>query len=89
MNDTAREKAYTPTEKEAASQLLSLTPRQHEVLEAVAKGKTNAQIARELGVSVKTIKNHRYRMCQQMGLSGSNALFRFALVALGKVQIGN
>lgn len=89
MNDTTREKANIPTETVVASQLLSLTPRQHEVLEAVAEGKTNAQIAGELGVSIKTIKNHRYRMCQQLGLSGSNALFRFALVALGKVHIGN
>ena len=38
--------------------LASLTPRQDVVLELLATGKTNAQIAREIHISEKTVKNH-------------------------------
>jgi DNA-binding NarL/FixJ family response regulator len=35
-----------------------LTPREAEVLSRIAHGLTNAEIARELGLSVKTVQNH-------------------------------
>lgn len=35
-----------------------LTPREHEVLDMVARGMSNPQIARELAVSGKTVRNH-------------------------------
>jgi DNA-binding NarL/FixJ family response regulator len=36
----------------------SLTPRESQVLGLIAKGQTNRQIARALGVSEKTVKTH-------------------------------
>lgn len=35
-----------------------LTPREHEVLDLVARGRSNTDIARVLGVSGKTVRNH-------------------------------
>lgn len=35
-----------------------LTPREHEVLELIARGRTNPDIARTLGLSAKTVRNH-------------------------------
>lgn len=41
-----------------ASTFPELTPREHEVLDLVARGRNNPEIARILGVSGKTIRNH-------------------------------
>jgi two-component system, NarL family, response regulator DegU len=35
-----------------------LSPRQHEILLLLAEGKDNKTIARQLGISDKTVKNH-------------------------------
>jgi DNA-binding CsgD family transcriptional regulator len=39
-------------------EVLSLTPREREVLERVAEGKSNRQVAISLGIAEKTVKNH-------------------------------
>lgn len=49
-----------------ASRLESLTPREHEVLEAVARGLSNKEIARELHISHKTVELHRAHMMEKM-----------------------
>lgn len=36
----------------------TLTPREHEVLELIAEGRSNADIAEELTISIKTVKTH-------------------------------
>jgi DNA-binding NarL/FixJ family response regulator len=61
------------------SGLQDLTPAEKAVLQRIARGRTSADIARELGNSVKTIENHRSHICQKLGLSGPQALLRFAL----------
>lgn len=62
-------------------ELMSLTPRQFQVLQAVSEGKTNKQIAVQFGLSEKTIKNHRYRICRKLKLRGRNSLYQFSLQA--------
>src|SRR4029077_20556913 len=44
----------------------SLTPREREVLEALAAGKLNKQIAADLGVVEQTVKFHRARIMERM-----------------------
>jgi FixJ family two-component response regulator len=46
--------------------LVSLTPREREVLAALATGKLNKQIAADLGVVEQTIKFHRARIMERM-----------------------
>ena len=40
---------------------------------------TTKEIAVELGLSPKTIENHRSHICAKLRLTGTNALVRFAL----------
>lgn len=44
----------------------TLTPRQREVMEHVALGKSNKEIARDLNISVKTVELHRGQMMMRM-----------------------
>ena len=46
-----------------------LTPRETEVLELLAQGKTNRQIAQEFVVSVGTVKNHVEHLIGKLGVS--------------------
>jgi FixJ family two-component response regulator len=44
----------------------SLTPREREVLAALAAGRLNKQIAADLGISEPTVKFHRARLMERM-----------------------
>jgi DNA-binding NarL/FixJ family response regulator len=50
-----------------------LTPREREVLGYLARGKANKQIARELGISEKTVKAHLTRVFEAIGVSDRTA----------------
>ena len=52
----------------------SLTPRERQVLELVARGLLNKQIAGELGTAEKTIKVHRGRLMHKMQVKSAAAL---------------
>lgn len=55
---------------------MSLTPREHEVLELAISGKLNKQIAAELGVSEITVKVHRRRVMEKMQVRSVAELVR-------------
>jgi DNA-binding NarL/FixJ family response regulator len=46
----------------------ALTPRETEVLHAVARGRTNAQIGRELSIGEATVKTHLLRVFAKLGV---------------------
>jgi len=50
------------------NRLAQLTPREYEVLCRVVAGKLNKQIAADLGVGEKTVKVHRGRVMEKMGV---------------------
>lgn len=56
-----------------------LSTREREVMARVAEGYTNAQIAEELRLAVKSIETYRSRVMEKLGLSSRAALVRFAL----------
>jgi FixJ family two-component response regulator len=53
---------------ECRARLAKLTPREFEVMRLVIAGLLNKQIAGELGASVRTIKTHRSRVMDKMGV---------------------
>ncbi len=55
-----------------------LTPMEHNIIKLVAALKSNQEIAKTLGISIKTVKNHRNNICNKLGLNGSLALLKFA-----------
>jgi len=60
-------------------ELNELTPTERRILLLLSDLKTTKEIAAELGVSPRTIDNHRAHICGKLGLQGSHALTKFAL----------
>ena len=56
-----------------------LTSREREVLQMLAEGKTNKEIAGVLNLSVYTVDAHRGRIMEKLNLHSINDLVRFAL----------
>jgi len=56
-----------------------LSPRERDVLVRIAEGQTNQDIARALGVSVRTVETHRERVMRKLDLHSVAALTRFAI----------
>jgi DNA-binding NarL/FixJ family response regulator len=48
---------------------IPLSPREVEVLELLVRGQSNQQIARELSISLSTVKNHVHRIITKLGVS--------------------
>ena len=61
-------------DEEAGAMHEDLSPREREVAEMVAQGKTNAQIALETGLSPNTVKDYIASACRRLGLEGRVAL---------------
>jgi DNA-binding NarL/FixJ family response regulator len=55
-----------------------LTESERRVLRLIAENLTSKEIAARLGVSPRTVENHRFRMGDKLGLSGSHSLLKFA-----------
>ena len=66
--------------------IASLTPAERKVLRMVADYKTSREIADELCISVRTVENHRSNIISKVGVSGSHALFKFAIEHLSDLQ---
>lgn len=64
-----------------AGSLDQLTGREREVLAGVARGKTNKEIAADLGISHRTVETHRESMMKKLQIRTVAELTRFALAA--------
>ncbi|TKD12961.1 hypothetical protein FBT96_19830 [Rhodobacter capsulatus] len=67
-----------PTE-DGAEGLSGLTPRQRQVMELVLAGHPSKNIAVDLGISQRTVENHRAAVMRQTGATSLPALARIAL----------
>ena len=56
-----------------------LTPREREVVQLIAEGRTSKDIARELGLSVKTADAHRANVMRKLDLHSVSELVRYAV----------
>lgn len=57
-----------------------LSSREVEVLQLIAEGAANKQIASELFISIKTVEKHRNRLMQKLGIHDTAGLTRYAIV---------
>jgi DNA-binding NarL/FixJ family response regulator len=56
-----------------------LTSRETEVLQLIAEGKANKQIAAELGISIKTVEKYRQQLMDKLGIHEIAGLTRYAI----------
>jgi DNA-binding CsgD family transcriptional regulator len=59
----------------------ALTQREGEVLELVSRGLAGKQVARYLGISPKTVEQHKTRIFAKLGVSNQTAAVRLALAS--------
>jgi DNA-binding CsgD family transcriptional regulator len=58
--------------------LTRLTPSERRILRLIASDKTSKEIAAELGLSARTVENHRTNICTKLNLRGIHSLVKFA-----------
>jgi len=56
-----------------------LTPRQREVVQLLAEGRTMKEAAALMGISTRTAESHKYEIMRQLGLNSTAALIRYAV----------
>ena len=76
--DLAAEVFRTAKDKDA-DPLATLTPRQREILQFLAEGKSAKAIAAALGLSARTVEFHKYTLMDALGMENSAELIRFAI----------
>jgi DNA-binding NarL/FixJ family response regulator len=69
----------TDYRKHVTNPIDMLTSREREVLQMIAEGKTNKEIANSLQLSVYTVEAHRGRIMEKLNLHSTGELVRFAL----------
>ncbi len=67
----------------AAHHMAGLTPRQREIMERVLSGEPSKNIAADLGISQRTVENHRASIMKKTGAKSLPALARLAITAAG------
>jgi DNA-binding NarL/FixJ family response regulator len=63
----------------AADPIASLTPRQREVLQLLAEGRSAKQIAANLSISTRTVEFHKYQLMETLSLHTNAELVHFAI----------
>ena len=65
--------------EQAGDPVASLTPRQREVLQLLAEGRSAKEIAANLGISARTVEFHKYQMMENLDLHTNAELIHFAI----------
>lgn len=77
--DVAERVAFQPTRNPSEFLGGGLTPRQREVLQLVAEGKTTKEISVILQISPKTVEFHRNSLMDELGVRTTAELTRYAI----------
>jgi DNA-binding NarL/FixJ family response regulator len=70
---------YLRNEASEASTLPALSGREREVVQLLAEGNSNKDVARALNISVKTAETHRSNIMRKLGLGSLPELVRYAI----------
>jgi two-component system CheB/CheR fusion protein len=89
--DQALEQALGSIERTALSEettalIAALTPRERQVMDLVIEGKPNKQIAHVLGISQRTVENHRAAMMRKFGARSLSQLIRLTIEASSRAD---
>ena len=68
-----------PAQEKGGDPLAGLTPRQREILQFLANGKSAKEIAAALFLSARTVESHKYTLMDALGVENSAELIRFAI----------
>jgi two-component system CheB/CheR fusion protein len=68
--------------RNAAQHIAALTKRQRDVMDRVLAGQPSKNIAADLGISQRTVENHRAAIMQKTGVKSIPALARLAVMAM-------
>lgn len=79
LSPAVSDAVLTDYRKHVSAPLDLLTSREREVLQMIAVGKTNKDIANELKLSVYTVDAHRGRIMEKLNLHSTGELVRFAV----------
>lgn len=79
LSPKIRELLDQPCLERGAGNTAGLTARQTQVLRLVASGLTTKEIARNLGISPKTVEFHRARLMERLAVHDVTALTRYAV----------
>jgi len=69
-------------------QAVKLTPRQREVLQLVAEGRTMKEIGSILNISTRTVESHKYEMMEALGVQTNAELVQYA-IKIGLVSVAH
>jgi FixJ family two-component response regulator len=84
LHRSAEQRRHAAERNEARRLLDLLTPREFEVMQLVITGMLNKQVGGELGVAEKTVKVHRGRLMQKLGVTSVAELVQL----VQKAEIG-
>jgi two-component system, NarL family, response regulator NreC len=79
LSPAVSDAVLTDYRKHVTNPIDLLTSREREVLQMIAEGKTNKEIANSLQLSVYTVEAHRGRIMEKLNLHSTGELVRFAL----------
>lgn len=69
----------TDYREQSSNPLDTLSSREREVLQLIAEGKTNKEVATRLNLSVYTVDSHRGKIMEKLNLHSAGELVRFAI----------
>lgn len=70
--------------REAAARLDGLSARERDVLDGVVKGLSNKEVARDLGISPRTVEAYRANLMMKTGADSLSDLVRLTIAARGE-----
>jgi DNA-binding NarL/FixJ family response regulator len=70
-----------PSKQKPAKSDVELTKRETEIIKMISEEMTNAEIAKKLGISVRTVDTHRRNLLQKLDVKNTAGLVRYAIQA--------